>query len=233
VLGAYVADRLVGFSVGHAAWSGHGRPYLYSKILGVDARFRGGGIGRRLKLLQRHHALRHGYREIVWTFDPLVRASGVLNIGHLGVRATRYEPNFYGEGGIGGIHEGFSSDRLVVSWPLTSARVENHLRRRRMPVLAAGTNLPWLITADPRRQAPRVPRAVTGRWQRAVVAIPADIDVLKKTSLPQAEAWRRAYRRVLVTLLDDGAVIDDIAEVDSGSGTALAYVVRRPTRGKR
>jgi len=229
VLGAFVGKELVGLSIAHPAWDGKSRPVLYSKMLGVHPRFRGAGIGRRLKLLQRQHALRLGYRSILWTFDPLVRASAVLNIGRLGAEPVLYEPNFYGEGGIGGIHGGLSSDRFLVRWQIGSARVRGVLRRRAIPFLREGAETPWLVSRGRNGSGPRLVRGGNRARGTKLVALPSDIDALKSMAPGDAAAWRRVYRRAFVPALAAGASVD-VCLVAGVQSEDLAYTLRGSRR---
>ena len=76
-------------------------------------------VGYALKLHQRAWALQRGIATITWTFDPLVRRNAYFNLAKLGVRATRYLPNFYGAM-QDPINAGDDTDRLLVDWDLAS-----------------------------------------------------------------------------------------------------------------
>jgi predicted GNAT superfamily acetyltransferase len=70
VMGAFDGGEMVGFALSvPGTRSGH--IYLHSHMLAVRKDHRNGGLGRRLKLLQREDALARGIELIEWTFDPL------------------------------------------------------------------------------------------------------------------------------------------------------------------
>src|SRR6185369_14484012 len=71
VFGAYDGSEMVGFCFAIPGVKTGGQPYLHSHMLGVLPRYHNAGIGRRLKLTQRHEALSRGIGLIEWTFDPL------------------------------------------------------------------------------------------------------------------------------------------------------------------
>ncbi len=75
VMGAFDGGDMVGFALSvPGTRSGH--IYLHSHMLAVRKDHRNGGLGRRLKLLQREDALARGIELIEWTFDPLEIKNG-------------------------------------------------------------------------------------------------------------------------------------------------------------
>ncbi|HWO38509.1 MAG TPA: GNAT family N-acetyltransferase, partial [Candidatus Acidoferrum sp.] len=95
VMGAFAGSEMVGFALSlPGTRSGH--IYLHSHMLAVRKDHRNGGLGRRLKLLQREDALARGIELIEWTFDPLEIKNAYLNIEKLGAIARRYNINQYG-----------------------------------------------------------------------------------------------------------------------------------------
>ena len=78
-LGTELAGALYGFGGIHA-----GTPRIVSDWMGVWPRFRSAGIGAELKKLQAGIAARDGFREVVWTVDPLRAANARLNFEKLG-----------------------------------------------------------------------------------------------------------------------------------------------------
>ena len=130
VMGAFEGKEMVGFALSvPGTRSGH--VYLHSHMLAVRKDHRNGGLGRRLKLLQREDALARGIELIEWTFDPLEIKNAYLNIERLGAIARRYNINQYGITSSP-LQGGLPSDRLIAEWWLKSKRVET--------LLAAGKN---------------------------------------------------------------------------------------------
>lgn len=132
VMGAFAGNEMVGFALSvPGTRSGH--IYLHSHMLAVRKDHRNGGLGRRLKLLQREEALSRGIELIEWTFDPLEIKNAYLNIEKLGAIARRYNINQYGITSSP-LQGGLPSDRLIAEWWLKSKRVET--------LLAIGKNPP-------------------------------------------------------------------------------------------
>lgn len=125
LLGAYDRETLVGFVYGFAGYEG-GRATQHSHMLAVKPVYRNLNLGYRLKLAQREIALSQGISEMTWTFDPLQSLNAYFNFNRLGVVSNRYLVDFYGTDSASFLHRN-GTDRLWVTWPLTSRRVEERI----------------------------------------------------------------------------------------------------------
>jgi predicted GNAT superfamily acetyltransferase len=134
VMGAFDGSEMVGFALS-VPGTRSGRVYLHSHMLAVRKEQRNGGLGRRLKLLQREDALSRGIELIEWTFDPLEIKNSYLNIEKLGAISRRYNINQYGITSSP-LQGGLPSDRLIAEWWLKSRRVEALLATGRNPALS-------------------------------------------------------------------------------------------------
>src|SRR5688572_5623632 len=134
LIGAFESGgRMVGFAYGVIGLK-DGRPMQWSHMAGVLPEFRG-GLGYRLKLVQRERALAQGLDLIEWTFDPLQAMNAHFNFAKLGGVAEEYAANFYGES-TSALHRGTPTDRLVLSWKITEPHVIRRLEQP--PGLRAG-----------------------------------------------------------------------------------------------
>jgi predicted GNAT superfamily acetyltransferase len=158
VMGAFESREMVGFALSvPGTRSGH--VYLHSHMLAVRKDHRNGGLGRRLKLLQREDALDRGIELIEWTFDPLEIKNAYLNVERLGAIARRYNINQYGITSSP-LQGGLPSDRLIAEWWLKSKRVETLLGAGKNPsfVSELSIDLPaqiyeWKAAPETRGQA--------------------------------------------------------------------------------
>jgi len=172
VMGAFEGDHMVGFALSvPGTRSGH--IYLHSHMLAVRKDHRNGGLGRRLKLLQREDALARGIDLIEWTFDPLEIKNAYLNIEKLGAVARRYNINQYGITSSP-LQGGLPSDRLIAEWWLKSKRVETLLGTGKNPTFAseAGIAVPaqiyeWKAAAETRGKAQQVQERNREQFLRA------------------------------------------------------------------
>ena len=131
VMGAFDSGEMVGFALSvPGTRSGH--IYLHSHMLAVRKEYRNGGLGRRLKFMQREDALARGIELIEWTFDPLEIKNAFLNIERLGAIVRRYNINQYGTTSSP-LQGGLPSDRLIAEWWLKSKRVEMLLATGKHP----------------------------------------------------------------------------------------------------
>ncbi|MFI7612377.1 GNAT family N-acetyltransferase [Nonomuraea terrae] len=205
VAGAFDGDRLVGASVGLLAAGG----VLHSHVTGVTA----GGAGLELKLHQRRWALERGIDRVTWTYDPLVRRNAHFNLAKLGARPQEYLPCFYGVM-EDAINRGDESDRLLTVWPLTAPHVEALARRE-----ARATPVPRdaaVALADEGGRPVRGPADA----ETVLVAVPADVESLRRTDPGLAKAWRLAVREVLGGLMAEGRQV-------TGFAGRSWYVVRK------
>jgi predicted GNAT superfamily acetyltransferase len=161
VMGAFDRDTMVGFALS-VPGTRTGHIYLHSHMLAVRKDYRNGGLGRRLKLMQREDALARGIELIEWTFDPLEIKNAYLNIEKLGAIARRYNINQYGITSSP-LQGGLPSDRLIAEWWLKSKRVETLLATGKNPAFREerSVSVPakiydWKATAETRDQARQV-----------------------------------------------------------------------------
>lgn len=110
--GAFVDGNCVGAAFAFPATTGG--LHLHSHMTAVLDNFRDKGIGYALKVDQYKWAKENNYKEITWTFDPLVARNAKLNILKLGVDISAYYPNFYGDM-PDELNAGDESDRVMAS----------------------------------------------------------------------------------------------------------------------
>jgi predicted GNAT superfamily acetyltransferase len=140
-LGAFDGPRLIGFSFAIATDDSS----LFSCGLAVAPEHRGAGVGRRLKLAQRAHALQRGIERIRWTAEPLSAAALSLYLSGLGASLSSYEPELYADVRSAAV----PPDDVVIDWALTGSpeRRPGEVRRVEIPVehrsLAAGELAAW------------------------------------------------------------------------------------------
>jgi len=161
VIGAFDGNDLVSFALAIPG-SRAGKPYLHSQMLAVRSQYRNGGLGRRMKLFQREHALAHGYELMEWTFDPLEIKNSYFNIEKLGAIARRYSVNQYGLT-TSPLQGGLPTDRLIAEWWLKSERVKtllagNSLRRSQteVAIIVPAEVYEWKTSTDLRARAKEV-----------------------------------------------------------------------------
>jgi predicted GNAT superfamily acetyltransferase len=110
--GAFIDGHCVGAAFAFPATTGG--PHLHSHMTAVIDKFRDKGIGYALKVDQYKWAKQNNYKEITWTFDPLVARNAKLNLLKLGVDISAYYPNFYGDM-PDELNAGDESDRVMAS----------------------------------------------------------------------------------------------------------------------
>jgi predicted GNAT superfamily acetyltransferase len=206
-LGAYDGAAMVGMAFAFPALH-NGKVILWSHMTGVLPTYQARDIGFTLKQKQRDWALANGYDEIGWTFDPLKRGNANFNLHRLGVTASVYHINFYGQM-EDAINLGTPSDRLEVIWQLNNPRVA---------ALANGES----ATSHYPSPTPdlRILKSVDGApvgisyFESPLVfaEIPSSLDLLTGDS---AGAWRLALRESLQTAFSCGYSAVDFVRVDN------------------
>ena len=178
-LGAFVADRMVGFVHHLAAVRGDNEIFGYSHVMAVAKDYQNKGVGARLKWAQREKALREGRKLIKWTWDPMMARNAHFNLNRLGATVETYLDNFYGVDYGSDEPAGLPSDRLSATWNIDSARVH---------ALGKGIETPFA--------GKRV----------GTIGIPADWNALVKRDVPRArgeqarvrEEFQRAFADKLI-----------------------------------
>src|SRR5215208_3776653 len=171
-LGAFVADRMVGFVHHLAGLRGSNEMFGYSHVMAVAKDYQNKGVGARLKWAQRERALGDGRKLIKWTWDPMMARNAHFNLSRLGATVDTYLDNFYGvDYGAdqpGDERPGLPSDRLSATWNIDSARVH---------ALAKGTAAPF-----------------EGK-RAATIVIPADWSAFVKRDVQRARDEQTRVRR--------------------------------------
>src|SRR6266446_7632694 len=88
-LGAFVADRLVGF-VHQLVAVQSGEVAGYSHMMAVAVDYQNKGLGTQLKWAQRERALTEGRTFIKWTWEPLRARNAHFNLNRLGAMVEAY-----------------------------------------------------------------------------------------------------------------------------------------------
>ena len=184
-LGAFAAEKMVGFVHHLAAVRANEEIFGYSHMMAVAKVYQNKGVGARLKWAQRERALAEGRDFIKWTWDPMQARNAHFNLNRLGVVVETYADNFYGLDYNADPHQaiedrpGLQSDRLFANWYLTSPRVAD---------LARGEAA----------QHPGNPALS--------IAIPADWSTLIRTEVKKARAEQERVRSEFKAAFDEGLV---------------------------
>ncbi|SHE93753.1 GNAT family N-acetyltransferase [Streptoalloteichus hindustanus] len=200
VAGAYRGAELVGAAVAFFAADGH----LHSHVVGVAPEHHDRAVGSALKLHQRAWALARGVTVVSWTFDPLVRRNAFFNITKLGAVPAAYLVDFYGEMSDA-INAGAGSDRLLVEWRLDGARaVEAAAGRRCGPDADRLRATARVRLGRSPTGAPVVPGGSLPDGSVWLVAVPEDVEALRRSDPALAARWRAAVREALQEGMADG-----------------------------
>jgi predicted GNAT superfamily acetyltransferase len=184
-LGAFVADRMVGFVHHLAAVHPDNEVFGYSHMMAVAKDYQNKGIGARLKWAQRERSLAEGRDFIKWTWDPMQSRNAHFNLNRLGVVVESFGDNFYGMDYNADPTQkeesrpGLQSDRLFASWRLNTDRVRR---------LAAGED-----------------HQITAKLARSI-AVPSEWAVLVKADVVTARREQARLRSEFKTAFAEGLI---------------------------
>jgi predicted GNAT superfamily acetyltransferase len=202
VLGAFFNEQLVGFQYSFPGFNGKD-VYLCSHILGIDEDFRNKKIGEKLKLAQREEALKLGYVNVNWTYDPLESINGYLNIAKLGGVCSTYIENCYGEM-EDLLNSGIASDRFLVEWHIG---IENTFdttgEQYELEYAIENSVIQWEIKEGLPIPSLNLSKIET-EYGPFFVAIPKDFRMIKEKNLDVANEWRIKTREIFSKLFQEG-----------------------------
>jgi predicted GNAT superfamily acetyltransferase len=226
-LGAFDGTALAGFAFAFFGME-RGRLSLHSHMLAVKESHRGSGLGYHLKLAQRERALALGVREMTWTFDPLQSMNAHFNFGKLGVISNSYRPDFYGTETSSVLHRN-GTDRLWVSWPMSSRRVQSRLQGKdnRAEMLDALSTLSPLVhfNGDGHPVLGDISEALAR--QRIAIEIPSDINAIETKDPKLARDWRLMTRQAFVGALQAGFFVADFCRTVRGQQGPGVYLLEK------
>jgi len=196
LFGAYdESGALLAVSMGLLAREG-----LHSHITGVVPAGQRRGLGLALKQHQRWWALERGMTSIGWTADPLVRRNVAFNLHALGAVVSGYLPDHYGPMDDG-LNNGDESDRFELRWDLLSPAAMQ-AGEGRLPFVDRGAGVPAVAVGPD--GSPTVKDVDAARL---LVALPSDIEALRRADAAAGLAWRHAVRQAVVPALSRGMAV--------------------------
>jgi predicted GNAT superfamily acetyltransferase len=226
-IGAFDGDQMAGFAFGFLGME-QGHLMLHSHMLAVREPYRDLNVGHKLKLAQRDRALAMRVQEITWTFDPLQSKNAHLNFGKLGVISSSYKVDFYGPETSSVLHRN-STDRLWVTWPMTSRRVRDRLegKHNRPELLDLVSNLLPLIQFNGDGKPVRTDLAAALSRHRIAIEIPSDILSVERKDPGLAREWRLETRWAFTEALKAGFFVAEFCRTVRGKQGPGVYLLEK------
>jgi predicted GNAT superfamily acetyltransferase len=202
----------------------NGRLTQWSHMLGVTSDVRAQGLGLRLKLEQRAAAIAMGIDLIEWTYDPLQAANAHLNFAKLGVVASEYEENIYGESSSP-LHSGAPTDRFIAEWNLREPHVERRIGAPGAALIRDGSvaTAPVVNPSLPGGPWPRPgPADMALAARRVLVEIPVGFSEMLEGDPGLAREWRMTTRAIFQSYFGRGyRAVDFFLSRETGRGQYL------------
>jgi predicted GNAT superfamily acetyltransferase len=231
-VGAFDGEKLVGFGFAFLGTE-HGQLIAHSHMLAVREPYRNLRLGYKLKLAQRERALAlrvEGTRvnQMTWTFDPLQSRNAHLNFSKLGVVSESYKVDFYGPETSSLLHRN-STDRLWVTWPLASRRVQDRVQGKdnRADVLDALSTLTPLVQFNGDGKPVCTDLASALSRQRIAIEIPSDIGNVEQKDSALAREWRLQTRWAFTEALKAGFVVAEFCRTVRGQQGPGVYLLEK------
>ena len=231
-VGAFDGARLIGFAFAFLGTE-HGQLIVHSHMLAVREPYRNSRLGYKLKLAQRERALALRIddvrvNEMTWTFDPLQSRNAHLNFAKLGVVSESYKVDFYGSETSSLLHRN-STDRLWVTWPLLSRRVQDrmHGKDNRAEVLDALSTLTPLVQFNGDGKPVCTDLAPALSRQRIAIEVPSDIGDVESKDPALAREWRLQTRWAFTEALQAGFVVAEFCRTVRGQQGPGVYLLEK------
>lgn len=226
-IGAFDGQDLVGFVFGFPGIE-HGQVMIHSHMLAVRNEYRDLDLGYKLKLAQRERTLAKGIQRMTWTFDPLQSKNAHFNFAKLGAVSNDYRIDFYGPETSSILHRN-STDRLWVTWPLPSRRVQKRLQgdEPRSELLEILARLQPLIRFNGDGNPVRTDLAEALTRQRIAIEIPGDIASVENKDAALAREWRLATRWAFTEALRAGFFVAEFCRAIRGQQGPGAYLLEK------
>jgi len=218
LLGAFDGDVLAGFAYGFVAKE-DGKIAHHSHMVGVQKKYRSLDLGFRLKAAQRERIIGQGIQLMSWTFDPLQSLNAYFNFAKLGVTARKYFVDFYGSDAASFLHQN-GTDRLWVTWELTSDRVIERLRKEARS--EGPDDSPLLVECGENDMPIRYDLEPGLAGDSASIEIPTEISWIESNDKALAAEWRQVTREAFVAAMKNEFVVRDFHRVDrSGKNVGI------------
>jgi predicted GNAT superfamily acetyltransferase len=231
-VGAFDGARLVGFAFGFLGME-HGQLIVHSHMLAVREPYRNSRLGYKLKLEQRERTLALRIDDVrinqmTWTFDPLQSRNAHLNFAKLGVVSETYKVDFYGPETSSILHRN-GTDRLWVTWPLASRRVQDRLqgKENRVEILDALSTLTPLVRFNGDGKPVCTDLAAALNRQRIAIEIPGEIGCLEQKDPALAREWRLQTRWAFTQTLQAGFLVAEFCRTVRGQQGPGVYLLEK------
>jgi predicted GNAT superfamily acetyltransferase len=226
-LGAFEGNKLIGFAFGFPGIES-GSLMLHSHMLAVLAGYRDYDLGYKLKLAQRDRALALRIQRMTWTFDPLQSKNAHFNFCKLGVVSDSYKVDFYGPSTSSVLHRN-STDRLWVTWPMASRRVQQRLAGKdpRPEVMDALSGLVPLIRFNVDGAPVRTDLSAALAKQRIAIEVPSEIGAIEDNHPELAREWRTATRWAFNEALKSGFFVAEFCRTVRGKQGPGVYLLEK------
>ena len=236
ILGAVEGEKVVGFvfSFLGTGFGCQGQVAIdtlkhCSHQMVIHPMYQNRGLEYRLRLAQRLAAMEQGISSITWRYDPLNCQQAHLNIHQLGAICSQYIRDEH-HSLEDDLDVDLPSDRFLVDWRVTSARVISRLEGTHRQIdladdLDAGTQvLNPAISGDKDLLHPAEEWLVP-EGDLVLIEIPGNYPLMKEIDIGLAQTWRLHTREIFEGAFNSGYIVTDFISTRDEQPPRSDYVL--------
>lgn len=215
VLGAFQDSQMVGYVYSFPGYQSN-KVYLILQNIGVLPAYQHQKIGESLLLFLKEEARNLGYKEIVWTYEPLESVNAYVYLHKMGAISSEYLKNCYEDD-----ENGLSVDRFLTRWDLTHSDQEHS----KIPdtLLKQSYKIHYNPQSNDSSQLELDFIDIEKKYPYALIPVPSNLEKIR--SRTELHGWRIFTRSLFFQFFKHGWEVFDL--IQNQNSSIHYYVVRK------
>jgi predicted GNAT superfamily acetyltransferase len=213
ILGAFQDDQMVGYVYSFPGYQPN-KVYLILQNIGVLPSYQHQKIGESLMQFLKEEARTLGYKEIIWTYEPLESVNAYVYLHKMGAVSSDYLKNCYEDD-----ENGLSVDRFLTRWDLTHPNQEN------VEISDTLWKQSYTIHYNPENDSSHLEldfMDIEKQYSYALIPVPSNIERIR--SRTELHGWRVFTRSLFFQFFKHGWEVFDLIKNQDSS---IHYYVAR------
>jgi predicted GNAT superfamily acetyltransferase len=218
ILGAYRENQMVGYVYSFPGYQSN-QVYLILQNIGVLPAYQHQKIGESLMQSVKEEAKSLGYKEIIWTYEPLESVNAYVYLHKMGAVSSEYLKNCYECD-----EDGLSVDRFLTRWDLT----DPNQNPSNIPALLFEQS--YKIQNNMNNRDPsqlELNFADLEKYPYTLIPVPSDVQSIR--SRTELHRWRTFTRYLFFQLFKHGWEVFDLIKSQDADSSIHYYVARKQT----
>jgi predicted GNAT superfamily acetyltransferase len=216
ILGAYQDNQIVGYVYSFPGYQPN-KVYLILQNIGVLSAYQHQKIGESLMQYLIKEAKNLGYREIIWTYEPLESVNAYVYLHKIGAVSSEYLKNCYEDD-----ENGLSIDRFLTRLDLTDSKQES------LSISPALIKKSYMIhyameSSDPAHL--ELNFANLERYPYVLIPVPSNLQSIR--SRKELHGWRTFTRSLFFQLFKHGWEVFDLMKNEDFDSFIHYYIARK------